>query len=142
MASRALILRQSCSTLPLTQSHCRHSGRPWKPNPEPDTTGLLAVGLRGAARAGVEMVSGALNALTHPEQTLERAREAAEGIGEIVWAGLDPAPVTPLNVGIGPHRRFVGIAAQLDDFKFVKNAFGGTVNDVVLAVVTGALRIS
>ncbi len=41
---------------------------------------------------------------------------------------------------IGPHRRFVGIAAELDDFKLVKNAFGGTVNDVVLAVVTGALR--
>ncbi|HWX87202.1 MAG TPA: WS/DGAT domain-containing protein, partial [Solirubrobacteraceae bacterium] len=69
-----------------------------------------------------------------------RAREAAEGIGEIVWAGLNPAPETPLNVEIGPHRRFVGIAAQLDDFKLVKNAFGGTVNDVVLAVVTGALR--
>ena len=38
---------------------------------------------------------------------------------------------------IGPHRRFYGIGAGLDDFKTVKNAFGGTVNDVVLAVVTG-----
>jgi WS/DGAT/MGAT family acyltransferase len=69
-----------------------------------------------------------------------RAREAAEGVGEIVWAGLNPAPETPLNVPIGPHRRFVGITSQLDDFKTVKNAFGGTVNDVVLAVVAGALR--
>jgi diacylglycerol O-acyltransferase / wax synthase len=118
----------------------RVSGRPWKPKPEPDTTDLVAVGVRGAVKAGVEMVSGAVHALTHPERTLERAREAAEGIGEIVWAGLNPAPDTPLNVEIGPHRRFVGIAAQLDDFKLVKNAFGGTVNDVVLAVVTGALR--
>jgi diacylglycerol O-acyltransferase / wax synthase len=118
----------------------RHSGRAWKPKPEPDATDLIAVGVRGAVRAGVEMASGAVHALTHPERTLERAREAAEGIGEIVWAGLNPAPETPLNVEIGPHRRFVGIAAQLDDFKLVKNAFGGTVNDVVLAVVTGALR--
>ncbi len=118
----------------------RHSGRAWKPKPEPDATELVAVGVRGAVRAGVEMVSGAIHALTHPERTLERAREAAEGVGEIVWAGLNPAPETPLNVEIGPHRRFVGIAAQLDDFKLVKNAFGGTVNDVVLAVVTGALR--
>jgi diacylglycerol O-acyltransferase / wax synthase len=118
----------------------RHSGRPWKPQPEPDTTELVAAGVRGAVRAGVEMVSGALSALTHPERTLERTREAAEGIGEIVWAGLNPAPATPLNVEIGPHRSFVGIAAQLDDFKLVKNALGGTVNDVVLAVVTGALR--
>ena len=57
-----------------------------------------------------------------------------------MWAGLNPAPETPLNVPIGPHRRFFGIGAQLDDFKVIKNAFGGTVNDVVLAVVTGALR--
>jgi diacylglycerol O-acyltransferase len=118
----------------------RHSGRAWKPHPEPDTAELVAAGLRGAVRAGAEMVGAAVGALTHPEQTLERAREAAEGIGEIVWAGLNPAPATPLNVEIGPHRRFVGIAAQLDDFKLVKNALGGTVNDVVLAVVTGALR--
>jgi WS/DGAT/MGAT family acyltransferase len=118
----------------------RHSGRPWKPNPEPDTTELVAAGLRGAVRAGAEMVGATIGALTHPERTLERAREAAEGVGEIVWAGLNPAPATPLNVEIGPHRRFVGIAAQLDDFKLVKNALGGTVNDVVLTVVTGALR--
>ncbi len=118
----------------------RHSGRAWKPHPEPDTAELVAAGLRGAVRAGVEMVGATVGALTHPEQTLERAREAAEGIGEIVWAGLNPAPATPLNVEIGPHRRFVGIAAQLEDFKLVKNALGGTVNDVVLAVVTGALR--
>ncbi len=118
----------------------RHSGRPWKPNPEPDTTELVAAGLRGAVRAGVEMVGGTVSALTHPDRSLERAREAAEGIGEIVWAGLNPAPATPLNVEIGPHRRFVGVAAKLDDFKLVKNTLGGTVNDVVLAVVTGALR--
>jgi len=67
-------------------------------------------------------------------------REAAEGIGEIIWAGLNPAPETPLNVSIGPHRRFVGVADRLEDFKLVKYAFGGTVNDVVLAVVAGALR--
>jgi WS/DGAT/MGAT family acyltransferase len=86
------------------------------------------------------MVGAAVGALTHPERSLERAREAVEGVGEIVWAGLNPAPASPLNVEIGPHRRFVGIAAQLDDFKLVKNALGGTVNDVVLTVVTGALR--
>jgi WS/DGAT/MGAT family acyltransferase len=71
---------------------------------------------------------------------MARAREVAEGLGEILWAGLNPAPDTPLNVPIGPHRRFVAVTAGLEDFKTVKNAFGGTVNDVVLAVVAGALR--
>jgi WS/DGAT/MGAT family acyltransferase len=117
-----------------------HSGRPWRPHPEPGSVELLAAGLRGAAQAGAEVLAGAIAALLRPERTLKAAREAAEGIAEIAWAGLNPAPPTPLNVAIGPHRRFVGIATSLDDFKLVKNAFGATVNDVVLAVVAGALR--
>jgi WS/DGAT/MGAT family acyltransferase len=118
----------------------RHSGRAWQPHPEPGTAELVAAGVRGAVRAGVELAEGAIDALAHPEHAVARAREAAEGIGEIVWAGLNPAPETPLNVPIGPHRRFFGVGSRLEDFKTVKNAFGGTVNDVVLAVVTGALR--
>ena len=41
---------------------------------------------------------------------------------------------------IGPHRRFAWVDAELDRFKAIKAALGGTVNDVVLAAVTGALR--
>ena len=47
--------------------------------------------------------------------------------------------MTPLNVEIGPHRRYAVVRHQLADYKTVKNAFGGTVNDVVLTVVSGAL---
>jgi diacylglycerol O-acyltransferase len=118
----------------------QHSGRAWRPHSEPGTAELVAAGLKGAVRAGVELAEGALDALTHPDHALTRTREAAEGIGEIVWAGLNPAPETPLNVEIGPHRRYVGVGSRLEEFKLVKNAFGGTVNDVVLAVVAGALR--
>ncbi len=116
------------------------SGRPWQPHPEPGTAHLLAAGLTSAVRTGIALAEGAMDALTHPERAMTRAREAAEGVGEIIWAGLNPAPETPLNVPIGPHRRFVAVTSQLADLKTVKNAFGGTVNDVVLAVVAGALR--
>jgi WS/DGAT/MGAT family acyltransferase len=61
-------------------------------------------------------------------------------VGEIVWAGLNPAPETPLNVPIGPHRRYAVVRCQLSEFKEVKDALGGTVNDVVLAAATGGLR--
>jgi len=117
-----------------------YSGRPWQPHPEPGTAHLLAAGVLGALRTGAALAEGAIDALTHPDRALAHAREAAEGVGEIVWAGLNPAPETPLNVPIGPHRRFVGVTSQLEDLKTIKNAFGGTVNDVVLAVVAGALR--
>jgi diacylglycerol O-acyltransferase / wax synthase len=115
-------------------------GRAWSPHDEPGTAELVAASVKAVVRAGIDLAEGTLDALAHPEHALARAREAAEGVGEIIWAGLNPAPETPLNVDIGPHRRYVGIGKQLDDFKLVKNVFGGTVNDVVLAVVAGALR--
>ena len=51
-----------------------------------------------------------------------------------------PAPDSPLNVRIGEQRRFGMAATDLDDYKRVRKAHGGTVNDVVLATVAGALR--
>jgi WS/DGAT/MGAT family acyltransferase len=113
---------------------------PWCPDPEPNALDLLTAGVAGMTKATVAVASKALGALAQPERTLEEAHVAAEGLGEIAWAALNPAPPSPLNVEIGPHRRFAGIACELTDFKTVKNAFGGTVNDVVLAVVAGALR--
>jgi WS/DGAT/MGAT family acyltransferase len=70
---------------------------------------------------------------------LQLARDTLEGLGELVWAGLNPAPETPLNVEIGPHRRYAVVRQQLADYKEIKDALGGTVNDVVLSVVSGAL---
>jgi diacylglycerol O-acyltransferase len=113
---------------------------PWVPEPTPNPVDLLRAGAEGVAKASVAVTAKAFAALRTPDRALGDAREAAEGIGEIVWAGLNPAPSTPLNVEIGPHRRFATVVSELPDFKAVKNAFGGTVNDVVLAVVAGALR--
>ena len=78
--------------------------------------------------------------MRHPETTAQRVAEALEGVGEVVGAFADPAPDVPLNQPIGPHRRFVWARSELATFKRIKDALGGTVNDVVLAVVTGALR--
>ena len=94
---------------------------------------LAARGIRGLVRTPFELAGRARRgAAPRPSRSLHAAREAIEGVGEIAWATLNPAPETPLNVEIGPHRRFVFLREELDDFKLVKNAFGGTVNDVVL----------
>jgi diacylglycerol O-acyltransferase / wax synthase len=117
-----------------------HEGEPWVPAAEPSAAQLAARGIKGLVRTPFELGGKALNAAAHPNRSLEVAREAIEGVGEVAWAGLNPAPETPLNVPIGPHRRFVFVRHDLADFKRVKDALGGTVNDVVLAVVAGALR--
>jgi len=113
---------------------------PWTPDPEPSPLDLLAAGVAGMTKASLGVAAKTVGSLTRPERALEEATVAVEGLGEIIWAAANPAPPSPLNVEIGPHRRFAGIACELADFKTVKNEFGGTVNDVVLTVVAGALR--
>jgi WS/DGAT/MGAT family acyltransferase len=53
---------------------------------------------------------------------------------------LNPAPATPWNKTITAHRRFAMRSASLDTVRALKKASGGTVNDIVMAVCTGALR--
>src|SRR6476646_1276602 len=77
-----------------------------------------------------------------PVPTPAPARDdwAQRRVGEVVGSFADPAPDVPLNQPIGPHRRFVWARSELATFKRIKDALGGTVNDVVLAVVTGSIR--
>jgi WS/DGAT/MGAT family acyltransferase len=117
-----------------------HPDAPWQPHATPKAIGMAARGVRGLLALPFEAAARAVGAATHPGTALHGTREALEGLGEVVWAGLNPAPDTPLNVEIGPHRRLVWVRQELADFKRVKDALGGTVNDVVLATVAGALQ--
>jgi diacylglycerol O-acyltransferase len=111
----------------------------WAPQPEPSQVDLIAESVKGMVRAPAGLAGRALGAVSRPRRLAGQALEAAEGVGEIVWAGMNPAPDVPLNVPIGPHRRIWWERALLKDFKEIKDALGGTVNDVVLAVVSGAI---
>ncbi len=113
---------------------------PWRPQREPSSVELIAAGIRGMVTATAELLTRAVGAAGRPATSLALARDALEGVGEIIWAGLNPAPETPLNVPIGPHRRYAVVRQQLADYREIKTALGGTVNDVVLTVVSGALR--
>jgi diacylglycerol O-acyltransferase len=117
-----------------------HSDAPWEPRRTPSRIDMAARGVRGLVGLPFDAAARAVGAAARPADALADTRVALEGIGEVVWAGLNPAPETPLNVEIGPHRRFVWVRHELSDFKRVKSALGGTVNDVVLAVVSGALQ--
>jgi diacylglycerol O-acyltransferase / wax synthase len=121
-------------------SRVEHGDRAWTPQPTPSGVQMAARGVRGVLELPLAATARAVGAATRPSAALHETREALEGLGEVVWAGLNPAPSTPLNVEIGPHRRLVTVRQELAVLKEIKNALGGTVNDVVLTVVTGALQ--
>ena len=112
----------------------------WRPQPTPTGAKLVARGLSEAAGAPLRLAESALGAVRRPDTAARHVTDALEGVGEIVGALADPAPHVPLNDPIGSHRRFVFTRSELATLKRIKDTLGGTVNDVVLAVVTGALR--
>jgi len=73
----------------------------------------------------------------HPRDALRNARQA---LAVIVREELHAAPRTSLNVPIGTLRRFEVLRVPLADLKEIKNALGGTINDVVLTVTASGLR--
>jgi diacylglycerol O-acyltransferase len=113
---------------------------PWVPRPEPTQATLLADALVERASTPLELARAAADAATHPQHALAAGRSAIAGLAAITQAGLGGAPRSPLNLKIGPHRRFAWVEADLAQLKEIKNQLGGTVNDVVLSVVTSALR--
>jgi len=79
-------------------------------------------------------------ALSHPRETFSQASRIATGFVEAVSASISAASPTPLNQPIGPHRRFDWTRFDLGEVKAIGKRLGGTINDVVLACVAGAVR--
>jgi WS/DGAT/MGAT family acyltransferase len=115
------------------------AGSHWVPRPEPTGTQLLSEALVERATQPAEIVRSARAALRAPRQIARRGADALAAVGAFARTGL-AAPSSPFNVEIGPHRRYDWVRTDLDELKAIKDRLGGTVNDVVLTVVTGALR--
>ena len=115
------------------------AGDRWLPRPLPSAAQLLGEALVERATVPGEITRTLRAIVRGPRRILEGARDAAVGLGAMAWAGLNPAPASPYNKPIGPHRRFTWVRADLNDIKAIKDALGGTVNDVVLATVAGGL---
>jgi diacylglycerol O-acyltransferase / wax synthase len=111
----------------------------WLPRPLPSRAQLLAEALLERATIPAEIGRSVRAVFRGPLRIAEGVRDAAVGVGAMAWAGLNPAPASPYNKSIGPHRRFTWVRADLKDIKAIKNELGGTVNDVVLSVVAGGL---
>src|SRR5919202_4126613 len=115
------------------------AGKRWLPRPLPSRTQLLAEALLERATVPGEIARGVRAAFRAPRRIANSLVQGLAGVGAMAWAGLNPAPPSPYNVAIGPHRRFTWARMSLTDVKAIKNELGGTVNDVMLAIVAGGL---
>ncbi len=113
---------------------------PWTPRPAPGPTTLLRHALARRVRAPLLVWSALHYIARQPERFWGKVTEGTAATLRLMSATLPMPSDTPLNRPIGPHRRLDWCSLDLAEVKVVKNRLGGTVNDVVLATLAGALR--
>jgi diacylglycerol O-acyltransferase len=112
----------------------------WAPRSEPGAAALVVGAVTDMVMRPTQALDTARSAVVDARHTADRVTTVASGVLSSVRSMARPAPASPLNVSIGEQRRFGMAATDLEDYKRVRKAHGGTVNDVVLATVAGALR--
>jgi diacylglycerol O-acyltransferase len=113
---------------------------PWTAKPLPGSAKLLGEALLERTTVPAEMGRGARALLRAPRKMATQVKDGIASVGSTTLAGIKtPAPPSPFNVEIGPHRRYTFADADLAQFKAIKDSLGGTLNDVVLASVSLAL---
>jgi diacylglycerol O-acyltransferase len=112
----------------------------WRPSTMPSRKRLLVDAVLERYTKPAEIYR-TWRAATRPQREFaQRVLEVGQGVFSFSRAALERAPTTSLNRPIGPYRRFEIVRMRLDDVKRIKNRFGCTVNDAVLAIVAGGLR--
>jgi diacylglycerol O-acyltransferase / wax synthase len=113
--------------------------QPWLPAPEPSGAELVLRTLSHQARSPYEQLRIGRAALRRPRASIGKAGELVRGTLSSVGL-LRPLGRSSLTGSIGPHRKWSTAHVRLSDVKAIRVALGGTVNDVVLALVTAGLR--
>jgi WS/DGAT/MGAT family acyltransferase len=111
----------------------------WKPSPEPNPAELVAHALAQRGASPYEGMRTVIASVRGPRRVARQAFDVGRGLvnlGQVAGSGSTSA----LNGPIGPHRRWDWARARLADVKEIRAAHGGTVNDVVLAAITGGFR--
>ena len=103
---------------------------PWKARPAPTRAQLV-----------LDETNHRIDGLRKLSHYMPRVRENFQGLSSVLRSGMKPAPKTPFTEhDISPYRRFDWTSFELNEVKAIKKSLGGTINDVVVATTTGAVR--
>ena len=111
----------------------------WEPAPEPSSAALVTHALAQRAASPFEGLRTVLSAVRGPRRVARQTVDVARGFANLRTL-LSSNPSSTLNGPIGPHRRWDRARARLVDIKQIRALHGGTINDVVLAAITGGFR--
>jgi WS/DGAT/MGAT family acyltransferase len=113
----------------------------YEPRPAPTPGQLLADEAIRRMIAPIAVANGARRFVEETRELKEDLRHRVLAMRQSARSGwFTRASATPLNAKIGPNRRIAFLETPLEQVKAIKNEYGGTVNDVVIAAVTGAVR--
>lgn len=111
------------------------------PRPAPTQRELLRDAVRRRAELPLSTVRSALKGRQRGGRSpAEEVRQRARALGDLVGYSLRPSGESPVNGDLSPHRRLDWLTMPLEDVKELRRVFDCTVNDIVLATVTGAMR--
>jgi WS/DGAT/MGAT family acyltransferase len=111
----------------------------WVPAPEPNDVQLVARTLTRRALDPAEQLRTVRAVVRAPRALAAQSADLVRGA--VASAGLvRPLERSSLTGRVGPHRTWSWASVRMGDVKAVRAAFGGTVNDVVLAITAGGLR--
>jgi WS/DGAT/MGAT family acyltransferase len=123
-----------------TEETASVAGDSWRPRPEPTDVELLSQAFTELTTRPAAAIEAVRDTVSDVSKTAARIGERAGGLLSAALAVARPPVPSPLNVPIGEQRRFAIVDLSLGDLKRVRAALGGTINDTILAVITGALR--
>jgi diacylglycerol O-acyltransferase len=112
----------------------------WRPAPPPSSLGLLAQGVRDRVSDELDLVRLPARLARSPRHVIGLADDGRRAARALAHSFSSPAPRSMLNKPISPLRHLALSQRSLDDLKHVKRRFRTTVNDVVLAASSGAVR--
>jgi WS/DGAT/MGAT family acyltransferase len=112
----------------------------WVPRPAPSPVKMLVDEAWRRASIPARLLGAAAEVLRDSDEGIDRAKHATSGFVAGLRKSLSAGSETPFNVPIGPHRRFDWTRFDMEAVRHVGKKLDGTVNDVVLATVAGAVR--
>jgi WS/DGAT/MGAT family acyltransferase len=113
---------------------------PWNPKPHPGTLEFLADGARGSAQFSASTVRDLGSLVWNPRRTAANVAEGATAIWETLTSALTRPGSTPFNASAGVQRRVEWCALDLALVRDLRKRLDGSINDVVLTIVTGMVR--